>query len=318
MDKPIIAISNRIKADQLKEVKDIATAYRVLLDTEIEAKDYPDIEVLYGFNQEILDGILSAETNTFKWLQLETAGTNQVPESLWTNEQVMISTMSGIHATPIMETVYGYLLMFYRGLDIFYQAQQKANWEKYRDLKSLDDKTMLIYGTGHIAQKIAQVAQVMDARVLGVNTTGHAVSGFDETYTQETAHEQLKQVDVIINTMPGTTATEGIFDDTFFQAVKAGSIFINIGRGGAVDEAALLRAIRNGQIAHAGLDVFNEEPLPVDHPFWQEPNIFVTPHISGTVEHFANETYRIFLPNLKAYLETGQPKQNVANKEKRY
>lgn len=315
---PIIAISSLMKEGQFAEVTQLAPGYRVVRAEDLTPADYPAIEVLYGFDAAIVAHLLAGEHENFRWLQLETAGTNQVPDALWEDDTVMITTMSGIHATPITETVFGYLLMFYRGLDGFYQEQATGNWDRYRDLKSLDDKTLLIYGTGHIAQKMARVAHAFDAQVFGVNTTGHAVAGFDQTYTQASVQSVLKTVDVVINTMPGTKATENSFNQAFFAAVKPGVVFINIGRGQAVDEAALLAAVQQGIVSHAGLDVFATEPLPQDHPFWQEPNIFVTPHISGTVEHFANETYRIFLPNLKAYLATGAPSENRVNKDKRY
>lgn len=316
--KSIIAISNLIKDHQLQNVKETASDYQVVLAEDLTEDDYSHIEVLYGFDRAVVDKITATKNNQLRWLQLHTAGTNQVPDELWEEKQVTITTMSGIHATPIMETVYGYLLMFYRGLDYFYQEQSEAHWGRYRDLKSLDDKTILLYGTGHIAQKIAEVGHAMDARVWGVNTTGHDAPHFDQTYSQESVLDVLDQADVVINTLPGTNATEKLFDADFFQRVKPGIVFINIGRGQAVDEKALLEAVQSERVSHAGLDVFDTEPLPSDHPFWQEPRIFVTPHISGTVEHFADECYRIFQQNLNSYLETGQPTINVVDKEKRY
>ena len=121
-----------------------------------------------------------------------------------------------------------------------------------------------------------------------------------------------------MNVLPETDATHDVFNTDFFNRQENQPLFINVGRGSAVVDEDLIDALENENIAYAALDVFKEEPLPTDHPFWANEKIDVTPHMTGQVEHFAVETYKIFQANLNSFVNDSNLSVNVVSKEKGY
>jgi phosphoglycerate dehydrogenase-like enzyme len=177
---------------------------------------------------------------------------------------------------------------------------------------------MVVFGAGNVGKEIARIGQAFGLETVGVNTSGHDVDYFNQTVKTADGFEHVTDANIIVNVLPETAATQNVFDAAYFSRQEKQPLFINVGRGSAIVDQDLIEAIDKGDIAYAALDVFREEPLPADNPFWAHSKIDVTPHMTGQVEHFAVETYKIFQANLRSYTEDDDLSVNVVSKEKGY
>lgn len=315
--KNIIVIINIIKPYHFQEIIDLASNYEVKKLSDISESDYSRIEVLYGYDAALGEKLVEVGAPALKWVQAPSAGINSLPESWLNDASLLITNMSGIHAIPIAETVFGYMLGYVRDFPLYVKQQTKADFTDH-DASSLTDKSIIIFGAGSIGKEIARLAKAFRMNTIGVNTSGREVEHFDTVYKSGGEMPLLADINFIVNVLPLTPATTGYFDAEFFEGLNSTPLFINVGRGGAVEEEVLLDALAKEQLGYAALDVFHEEPLPSDHPFWLNDKIFITPHISGRVEHFAIETFKVFEPNLKSYLANSKPSINLVNHAKGY
>lgn len=228
----------------------------------------------------------------------------------------VLTNASGVHAIPISEHILALLLAFARGLPPAIRAQQQHLWQRMENsgLFELAGKTILLVGVGAIGQRTAQVAAALGMRVLGVRRDpARTLPGIECMYGQQELENVLPEADFVVLTIPLTVDTRGLIGARAFGKMKPSAYLINIGRGGTVDEPALIRALQSGQIAGAGLDVFACEPLPPDSPLWDMPNVIITAHYSGLTPHYNERAMDIFIDNLKRYTK-GQPMRNVVDK----
>lgn len=313
----ILAVANLVKDWQIKDIKNIAEGYQVKMAEELTDADFPNIEIQYGWNADLAEKFATHGYDSLRWIQVQFAGINQLPEDIAANANIEITNMSGVHATPIAETVFGYILNYYRSLHVYKEREADQNWTYARHM-SLPDKKMLIFGAGNVGKEIARIGQAFGLETVGVNTSGREVEHFDKTVETADGFENVTDANIIVNVLPETDATQDVFNKDFFNRQEKEPLFINVGRGTAVVDEELIEALDDGVIGYAALDVFKEEPLPADHPFWLHEKIDVTPHMTGQVEHFAIETYKIFQANLKSYAKDGSLSVNVVSKEKGY
>ncbi|MCI1894681.1 MAG: 3-phosphoglycerate dehydrogenase [Lactobacillus sp.] len=275
--------------------------------TLISQADYtPDqasqIDVILGWNQiaqTILDG-----PNRLKFVQTVSAGVDYLPLAQLEVQGVVVANTSGIHAGPIASSTLAMILAFARGL--FPVAHTWDNEQRRGQLWSLDGGKAVIFGTGHIGQAIAKQLTAQGMQVYGISRHGAPVRGFVEVGTDQTATAWAKDAQVLVNVMPLTASTTHFFNAAFFGQLEAAPLLVNVGRGESVDTAAMLAALHAGQLRGAALDVFETEPLPADSPLWQEQQVLITPHISGTVPHLRAAVADIFLPNLSAFAASGE------------
>jgi len=164
----------------------------------------------------------------------------------------------------------------------------------------------LIIGFGAIGQGVAQRVRAFGAGVTGVRRSQGAHPLADRIADMGALPELLPEADVVVLSVPLSGATRGLVDAEFLRAMKDGSVLVNVGRGGLVDEAALLAALDAGRPEHAVLDVFETEPLPADSPFWRHPRVALTAHASGITDGLTTRNDALFLDNLRLYL-TGRP-----------
>jgi len=169
-----------------------------------------------------------------------------------------------------------------------------------------------------VGTEIARIAQAFGMHTLGVRRSGRPAPHVDDMRTPDRLDEALAESDVVVNVLPHTEETVRLFDAVRFSRMKPSAIFINVGRGTAVDTDALTEALKNGVIAGAGLDVCEPEPLPEDHPLWALDNVILTPHIGGATERYKARMTELFVANLQAYLATGTPAKNIVDYAKSY
>ncbi len=319
MTKPIIALYQDLKDKHKQAIATLMSDYQVKDMSDISEAERADIEILLGWNHDWTAADFE-EMTVLKWLQNSSAGMDALPDEVKQSSRILLSNMSGIHGDSIAQNVFAYILSNYRGM---YQAladQSEHHWNQtyMDDLKQVNDKVILLFGTGSLSQKIAKIAQVFGMKVIGVNTDGREVEHYDQTVATEDADTVIGEAEIIVNTMPSTSQTRGLFNQSFFEKMNPEAIFINVGRGDAVIEEDIATALNEEVIAGAYLDVFQEEPLPEESPLWEAKHLIITPHTSGVVEHFRDAVFSVFYKNLEQYATDGTLAMNQFNAKKDY
>ncbi len=257
------------------------------------------------------------------WIQTTSAGVGRAVANMGIKPgEPIITTASGIHARPLTEFVFMVLLMVVKEYDRIRDDQAARRWVRFCS-DELSGKTIAIVGPGKIGREVARIARCFDmhpvATARDCRPERAAELGVERLYTRDELHEMLGAADAVVLCAPHTPETENIMDRMAFDALKPGVVFINIGRGPLVDEAALLDKLRGGTIRFAGLDVFRTEPLPSDSPFWELPNVLINPHSASTSDRENGRITDIFLHNLRCYVEGRTDEmRNVLDVERMY
>jgi phosphoglycerate dehydrogenase-like enzyme len=252
-----------------------------------------------------------------RWIQSASAGVDGLLFPELAESHIVLTNARGIYEEAIAEYVLGLMLAFAKDLPGVFERQRRREWE-HRETERLQRKRVLVVGVGPIGRAIGRSCAALRMSVRGVARTARPG---DDVMVEITAVEQLADAvasaDYVVNTLPATDETRHVFDHVVFEAMNVGTRFVNVGRGGTVDERALIRALETGQIAGAALDVFEEEPLPVDSPLWTMPNVIVSPHMAGDAAGWREGVVELFVRNLERYL-TGRPLLNVVDKIRGY
>jgi len=188
------------------------------------------------------------------------------------------------HGKIMAESLLGMMLFFARRLDLAVADQRAHRYqrEQYAGTRRLAGQTALIVGYGPLGRECARLLKALGLRVLAVKRNADVdPAPADAVYPVESLLAVLPEADHVVVILPGDTGTDHLFSDVAFAAMRPSAGFYSLGRGNAVDEAALLRALGTGRLAHAFLDVFEQEPLPTDSPLWDAPNLALTPHASA-------------------------------------
>lgn len=253
-----------------------------------------------------------------RWIHIPRAGVDGslIPEVI--ARDIIVTNSAGVHAIPISEFVMLFALSHVKQAARLHQLQAAHQWrEQDMQLRELAGSTMLIIGLGQIGQAIAARASAFGMRVWGSRRHPRPVPGVEQVVGEGEWRALLPQADFVVIATPLTPLTRGMFGRAELALMKPDAYLINIARGEIVDEDALLEALRAQRIAGAGLDVFAHEPLPPDSPFWELPNVFVTPHISWSSPFIRSRTLDIFAVNLRAFLHH-EPMINVVDKQAGY
>ena len=257
-----------------------------------------------------------------RWFQQWNAGVDWVQRySPDTEIRFTLTNMSGIHAIPIAEHVFGYLLAFTRWLPAAYRTQYTRQWVhpvQEREIIELADKTMVLVGVGAIGSRVAEIARAFDMRVIGVrNHPERSNRNVEKIVGPTDLTTVLSEADFVVVTAPGTNETYRMFGEAEFRAMKETAYFINIGRGKIVDQTALVRALREGWIRGAGLDVCDPEPLPESSSLWDMENVIITAHYAGNTSRYNERAIDLFLDNLERYVN-GAELRNVVDVKQGY
>ena len=296
---------------------------------EVPPELWEQVEVLYTFTA-IPD---LTRVPRLRWVQLHSAGVNHMLDTpLWASD-VTITTVSGIHAPTITEYVFMMMLAFAHRLPrmVYYQARGEwpsQRWRKFVPVE-LRGATVGVVGYGSIGREIGRLAHAFGMRVLGARRGADsgparyelpALAGGDEPdrlYPPDQLLEMLPECDYVVLTVPYIPATHHLIDQRALRAMKPTAVLINVARGSVVDEAALVHALREGWIAAAALDVFEEEPLPEDSPLWEMDNVIISPHVAGFTPHYDDRATTLFAENLRRYL-AGEPLLNQVERGRGY
>jgi phosphoglycerate dehydrogenase-like enzyme len=275
-------------------------------------------EVLFGVPSDTAEGLAETVTGLprLRWIHATSAGAGeQVREADLPAEalkRVTVTTSSGVHAVPLAEFSILGLLAMAKELPRFVEDQRARAWpEVRRPLRDLAGQTLFLVGLGEIGREVARLGKALGMRTVGFRRTqGPPPDHVDEVHGPERLAELAGRADAMVVSLPLTEQTAGLIDRATIERLPASCIFVNVGRGGVVDEPALIDALRERRIAGAVLDVFATEPLPEDSPLWTLPNALVTPHAAALSARENERIVELFTDNLRRYLD-GRPLRNV-------
>lgn len=254
------------------------------------------------------------------WHHVPWAGVERIASPEMAAKGITLTNSRGISAPNMAEHAIAFVLAFARAFPEFWQEQQRRAWRGWENPPAffeLSDQTVLLLGTGAIGSAIASRLRPFGCRIIGARRTGGALDVFDQVVAFDGLDDILPEVDHVVSTLPFTPYTEGIVDRAFIERMKPGSYFYNLGRGGTVDQDALIEALRNGHLAGAGLDVTDPEPLPEDSPLWDAPNTIITGHTSGSSPLFKQRGIDLLRENLRRW-HAGQDLVSVVDLEYGY
>jgi phosphoglycerate dehydrogenase-like enzyme len=279
-----------------------------------------EAEVYLGFG--VPEAILRSGSS-LRWVHSGAAGVGGSLTPEMRSRDVVFTNSAGVHGPPVAETVLGYILYFARALDHATEAQGRRAWDKEAldaagsPVREVSRSTVGIVGVGGIGGEVAKRAAALGARVVGVRRRDEPVPGVELFRGPDALDRLLPVSDYVVLTLPRTARTERLMSRERLALLKPGAVLINVARGGLVDETALAERLGKGALRGAALDVFDQEPLPPDHPLWDAPRLLVTPHTSGYSPHFWERELELILDNLRRYLG-GRPLRNVVDKDAGY
>ena len=270
-------------------------------------------DVLYGFPNESPAGLarVAGSNPHLRWIHAMAAGAGGAVKASGLDAATLgkfqVTTSAGVHALPLAEfAALGILNGFKRSAELA-QDQSARIWPELRTpTRLVNGSRLVISGLGEIGQETARIARALGMSVSGTKRTVEPIEGIDEVADNHGLAGLLASADAVVNTLPGTPYTEGLFNRDVFAAMKPGTVFVNVGRGTVVDEAALLEALDNGQVSYACLDVFAVEPLPQDSPLWNHPKVMVSPHTSALSAAENRLIAERFCSNLRTFLDGGE------------
>ncbi|HEY3415829.1 MAG TPA: D-2-hydroxyacid dehydrogenase, partial [Armatimonadota bacterium] len=292
-------------------------------DARIVTREDVDANPALLAAMDIVFGTLMPEefprASRLRWLQTTFAGMEWTAHPAIRSHPALL-TNARIHGETISEHLFGMLLMLTRQLHVAYRQQLTKQIDRAGYLDNIDvlaGKTLCVVGLGAIGQRCAALGAAFGMRVIGVRRHPQPTPAVEQVYGDEGLHQALAQSDVVMVVLPNTPDTRKLFGPAEFAALKKGAYFLNAGRGQTVDTDALLSALRDGTLYGAGLDVVDPEPLPIDHPLWEMPNVILTPHVSGALPDYMATAARVFLDNLRRFV-AGEPLRFVIDKEAGY
>jgi phosphoglycerate dehydrogenase-like enzyme len=262
--------------------------------------DLSDIDVLISFAIELTDDFYKRATR-LKWIQCLATGVDQILRCPSLRPDTVLTSGRGAHGAPMRETVVYLMMAVSRDVKTLVEEQKAHVWNR-RFYSLFAGKTAVVVGVGVVGIAIGQLLKAFGMHVIGVTRTTRSVEGFDEMISTERLHEAASHADFLINVLPANADNALLFNRAVFAAMKPTAYYISAGRGQTVDEPALIVALRERRIAGAGLDVFQTEPLPADSPFWDLPNVFITPHLGGYTIEYEDLIMPLIAENMRLFL----------------
>jgi phosphoglycerate dehydrogenase-like enzyme len=277
----------------------------------------PSAEILITYGEDLTPEIIGTCRN-LKWIHVISAGLERMPFPAIAERGILVTNARGIHVIPMAEYTMGLILMFSRRFVDLLRNQQDRTWDRTIRIDELYGQTLGVIGAGAIGTEIAKRAKAFGMRTLGVATSVREQEGFDQMFSRDQLDEVLRQSDYVVVIVPLTPQTDRMIGEREIGLLKKTAVLINIARGRVVDENALVDALVAGRIRGAGLDVFEQEPLPQDHPLWSLPNVVLTPHLSARSPKYMERALEIFRHNLAVRLSGTGELRNVIDPQKGY
>jgi phosphoglycerate dehydrogenase-like enzyme len=250
---------------------------------------------------------------SLKWAQAIYAGVEPLVDPTQRHDYTLTNAR-GVFGELMSEYVFGYLLFLEKKMLERIQAQKARQWQR-TEPGVLRGKTIGLLGVGSIGARLAETAKHFGMTVRGYTRVSESSMHVDSYYHGDDLVKFVDGLDYLVSVLPGTEDTNTIVDAKLLHGLPSHAIFINVGRGNAVDEAALAKVLNEGRLAAAVLDVFEKEPLPEGHAFWTTPNLYMTFHTSAI--SYPEDLTKLFIENYQLYVE-GKPLRYVVDFEQGY
>ncbi len=320
MERTLLVLVPQLNAHQragISKAAEAAGLTPVFCETYREALPYAETaEVIFSANADLL-----AHAPRLRWACTPTAGVDAfVKPGVFASLDAVLTNSSGAYGTTIAEHVIMVLLMLMRREMEYRKVVAQREWTRGLAVRSIHGSRITLLGTGDIGRSCAQRLSAFGPKALiGVNRSGQTDDAFDRVANLTELDTVLSQTDVLIMSLPGTAETKGVMSAQRLSRLPANAFLVNVGRGQAIDEAALEAKLRAGRLAGAALDVFEQEPLPRDSTLWNCPRLLITPHTAGnmTLGHTADLIVSTFVQNLERY-GAGLPLLHLVDRGKGY
>ena len=279
------------------------------------------IEVYWGnrITSEIIE-----QLPRLRWIHFASVGVNRALSPDVLKRKIVVTNSKGVMVAPMVATTLAFMCTLARGFQYCWQLRadgklNRRNFDQhFEQVYDLEGETCAIVGLGEIGSRLSAVCRALGMRVLAVKRDTTSVrDGVERLYSLEQLGEAVQEADYVINLLPLIPSTRGVFNSAIFERMKAAAFFISMGRGETVSEANLIESLRHHRIAGAGLDVFQDEPLPTESPLWHMPNVVLTPHIGGMSPAYWGRECALMKENLKRYLHH-EPLKNVVDMQRGY
>lgn len=262
-----------------------------------------EVDVLMSFGRQLgpeADRIV-ARAKRLQWIQCLGTGLDNIIDLPSLRREVIVTAVRGIHGSGVSEAIFLAMLALTRDLPRSIRAQQRHAWDRFT-ARLVEGKTVGLLGVGTIAAALAPRCKAFGMTVVGFTETPRDLAGFDRMHQRDELLQVAPTLDYLVPLVPYTGATHHIIDARVLAALQPTAYLVNAGRGGIVDEAALVAALQERRIAGAMMDVFADEPLPPDHPFWGFDNVIITPHTAGFNDGYYDKAFPVIGANLRAFL----------------
>lgn len=260
-----------------------------------------------------------ASAEKLKWLQLNNAGTEGYCDGALP-EEVLLTNATGAYGLAISEHMVGMLFELQKKLNLYGRNQREHLWKQEGHVRIIEGSRVLVVGMGDIGSAFARKMKGLGCRTVGIKRReGRKPEGVDDLYTLDRLERQLPLADIVALSLPGYADTYHLLNEERLGLLKPGTVVMNVGRGMTLDTEALTKALQEGRIAGACLDVTDPEPLPADHPLWDMDNVILTPHVSGgfTLPETLEKILDICIENLECFM-VKRPLRNVIDRKTGY
>jgi phosphoglycerate dehydrogenase-like enzyme len=280
----------------------------------------------YGFGREMTDAVVELAKG-LAWMHVPAAGVDPALTPRVMESSFAITNVAGVYDAPVAELSLALMLAAAKRLPAYFAAQQDgrwlrgASWDEVKQERTLPSllrgATATVLGFGGTGGALAEMLKPLGMRVVGWRRDPKPDPRAEVMYGPGQLHEALGPADYVVATLPLTRETERIIGERELAAMKPTAWLVNVGRGGLVDDDALVAALQSGRIAGACLDVFTREPLPGDHPYYRLPNVILTPHIAGAFPELNDIDREYFVAQLRRFVQ-GEPLKATIGRQRGY
>ena len=317
----ILVINNQLEQKHIDLIKQTAAELGATVNFYKAEADIPesdfDAEIIYGFAPSIVK-----TSKKLKWLCVPWAGVDSImTPGYFANEECLLTNSAGAYGVSIAEHMIAVSLVMMRRLNEFMEETRAGQWFSPRAQRSIKDCRITVLGTGDIGTTFAKRAKAFEpAQIIGVCRSGKSSEAvYDKVLPVSELDKVLPETDLLAMSLPATPETKGILSRERMALLPEGAYIVNVGRGSAIDEAALADNLESGHLAGAALDVFQTEPLPEGNRLWKTKNLLITPHVAGnmTLPYTKDKNVNMFLEDLRNYKE-GRPLKYLVDRRLGY
>lgn len=281
-------------------LSDLGPEVEIVGDDPAELGDC-DALVTFGYDDSFLDADLD-------WIHSIQAGYDRFPLDAFEKANLTLTNSTGIHRTSVGEFGVGFMLMLAHRLHTYSRQQTDHEWRRpdWDEAFTLAGETLCVVGLGTLGHGIAERADALGMTVTGVRRSGESLPGVEEVYTPDDLHDAISEATFVALAVPLNEETEGMMGEAEFAAMRDDASFLNVARGDCVDQSALVSALEAGELAGAGLDVVEEEPLPESSPLWEMDEVIVTPHAAAAERDYYRHIAELVRENTERIQEGGE------------